>query len=96
MSRGTLVSFGQSSGAVPPLDISVLSAKGSLYLTRPILFTYTAEPEALQITAGELMEMVVNGRVKIEVNQSFPLRNAADAHRALEARQTTGSTVLTI
>ena len=96
MPRGTLVSFGQSSGAVPPLDIGVLSAKGSLYLTRPILFTYTAEPEALQITAGELMEMVVNGRVKIEVNQSFPLRDAADAHRALEARQTTGSTVLTI
>ncbi|MDD3448523.1 MAG: quinone oxidoreductase [Gammaproteobacteria bacterium] len=94
--RGMLVSFGQSSGAVAPLDPGILSARGSLYLTRPTLFTYTAKPEDLQATARELFEVVGAGHVKIEVNQRFPLRDAAEAHRALEARRTTGSSVLTV
>jgi NADPH2:quinone reductase len=94
--RGMLVSFGQSSGAVAPLDPGILSARGSLYLTRPTLFTYTAKPEDLQATARELFEVVGAGHVKIEVNQHFPLRDAAEAHRALEARRTTGSSVLTV
>lgn len=94
--RGMLVSFGQSSGAVAPLDPGILSARGSLYLTRPTLFTYTAKPEDLQDTARELFEVVGAGHVKIEVNQHFPLRDAAEAHRALEARRTTGSSVLTV
>lgn len=94
--RGMLVSFGQSSGAVAPLDPGILSARGSLYLTRPTLFTYTAKPEDLQATARELFEVVGAGHVKIEVNQRFPLRDATEAHRALEARRTTGSSVLTV
>ncbi|NBC31399.1 MAG: NADPH:quinone reductase [Alphaproteobacteria bacterium] len=92
--RGLLVSFGQASGSVPPLDIGALSAKGSLYLTRPILMHYTAARQELLYTATELFEVVQAGAVRIEVNQTFPLKDAAEAHRALEARQTTGSTVL--
>jgi len=92
--RGMLVSFGQSSGKVEPLDIGVLSAKGSLYLTRPTLMTYTASSEELRASAAELFEVVADGSVKVEVNQSFALAEAAEAHRALEGRRTTGSTVL--
>ena len=91
---GTMISYGNASGAVPPLDISLLAAKGSLYLTRPTLATYTAKSEDLQATARDLFAVVQSGAVKINVNQTFPLKEAAEAHRALEARQTTGSTVL--
>jgi NADPH:quinone reductase len=91
---GTMVSYGNASGPVPPIDISLLAAKGSLFLTRPTLATYTAKSEDLQATARDLFEVVQSGAVKISVNQTFPLKEAAEAHRALEARQTTGSTVL--
>jgi NADPH2:quinone reductase len=74
--------------------MGVLAAKGSLFLTRPTLMTYMAKREDLLASAHELFDVVAKGAVKIEINQTFPLRDAAAAHRALEARQTTGSTVL--
>jgi NADPH2:quinone reductase len=92
--RGMLVSFGQSSGKIPPVDLGILSQKGSLYITRPTLMTYTAERADLLATAKELFEVVQSGAVRILINQSFPLREAAEAHRALESRRTTGSTLL--
>ncbi len=91
---GMMVSFGNASGPVPPVDISILSAKGSLFLTRPSLATYAAKRADLERTAGELFEVVGSGGVKIRVNQTYPLAEAAAAHRALEGRKTTGSTVL--
>ncbi len=93
---GTMVTFGQSSGPIPPLDIGVLSAKGSLHLTRPTLMTYTAKRDDLVNSANALFDVVGSGAVNISVNQTFPLEKAADAHRALEARETVGSTVLTV
>src|SRR5262244_757158 len=93
---GLMVSFGQSSGAIGPVDIGILAAKGSLFLTRPTLNTYTATREDLLTVARELFEVVRSGAVKIAVNQTYPLRDAALAHRALEGRRTTGSTVLTV
>lgn len=92
--RGMLVSFGQSSGPVEPLNVGILSQKGSLYLTRPTLMTYTASREDTVESSGALFEVVKKGAVKIEVYQTFALKDAADAHRALEGRKTTGSTVL--
>ena len=94
--RGLMVSFGNSSGPVAPLSPLVLSQKGSLYLTRPTLFHYVATREQLEQSAGELFDMVSSGKVKIEVQQRFALQDAAEAHRQLEARKTTGSTILTI
>ncbi len=94
--RGMMVSFGQSSGSVPPFDAGILSAKGSLYLTRPSLMTYTAERADLVASAAELFEVVRSGDVKIEVRQTYPLSEAAQAHRDLEARKTTGSTVFIV
>lgn len=91
---GMMVSYGSSSGPVPPIDIGLLQAKGSLYLTRPTLATYTAKPVDLANSAKELFEVVKSGAVEIMVNQTFALKDAAAAHTALEARQTTGSTVL--
>ncbi len=91
---GMLVSFGQSSGSIPPVNLGILSQKGSLYVTRPTLMTYTAARSDLVATARELFEVVASGAVRIEVNQRFPLREAAAAHRALEGRKTTGSTIL--
>ena len=91
---GLMVSFGNASGPVPPFDISVLSAKGSLFLTRPTLATYTAKRADLEAAAKELFDVVGVGAVKVQVNQTFPLKDAAKAHEALEARRTTGSTVL--
>lgn len=91
---GLMISFGNSSGPVPPVEIGVLGAKGSLFLTRPSLATYTALRSDLERSAQDLMQVVASGAVRIRVNQTFPLKDAADAHRALEARQTTGSTVL--
>lgn len=92
--RGLWVSFGGASGSVPPFDIGMLSAKGSLYATRPTLMTYTASRADLVATASELFDMVGRGIVRINVNQTYPLSAAADAHRDLQARKTTGSTVL--
>ena len=91
---GLMISFGNASGPVPPVDISILAAKGSLYLTRPTLATYTTKRQDLIATANDLFDVVVKGAVKIEVNQTFPLQDAAPAHIALESRKTTGSTVL--
>lgn len=91
---GMLVLFGQSSGPVEPMDLGLLAAKGSLFLTRPTLFHYIATVEDLDSTAAELMDVVDNGAVKIEVNQTYPLKEVARAHEDLEARKTTGSTVL--
>jgi NADPH2:quinone reductase len=91
---GMLVSFGQSSGPVAPFDPGLLAAKGSLFLTRPSLMTYAAKREDLLAGAAELFAVVNAGAVRIEVNQTYPLREAARAHRELEARQTTGSSVL--
>ena len=92
--RGMFVSFGQSSGKIDPFDIGVLGAKGSLYATRPTLFTYTATRADLESSARALFDVVGSGAVRITVSRTFPLAEAADAHRALESRQTTGSTVL--
>jgi NADPH2:quinone reductase len=91
---GMMVSFGNASGAVPPVNIGILAQKGSLFLTRPTLNTYNATPEELQKAARELFRVVGSGKVKIVVNQTYPLSEAAAAHQDLEARKTTGSTVL--
>jgi NADPH:quinone reductase len=91
---GLMVSFGNASGAVPPLDIAVLARKGSLFLTRPTVFSYVQRREELERGAGELFEVVRAGKVKVEIGGTWPLAQAADAHRALTARQTTGSLVL--
>jgi NADPH2:quinone reductase len=91
---GLMASYGNASGPVPPVDISILAAKGSLYLTRPTLATYTAKRADLEKTAADLFDVVQKGAVKIEINQTFPLKDAAAAHIALESRKTTGSTVL--
>lgn len=91
---GLMVSYGNASGAVPPVDIGVLAAKGSLFLTRPSLATYTAKRSDLETVAADLFDVVSKGAVKIQVNQTFALKDAAQAHIALEARKTTGSTVL--
>lgn len=92
--RGLIVSFGQSSGMVPPLDITTLSAKGSLFLTRPTLAHYTAKREELLACAGGLFNAVLQDGVKIEIGQTYALKDASKAHSDLEARKTTGSTVL--
>lgn len=91
---GLMVSFGNSSGAVPPFSLSELASRGSLYITRPSLAHYAAKREDLEAMAADLFDMVASGKVKIEVNQKFPLADAAKAHIALESRQTTGSTIL--
>ena len=92
--RGLMVSFGQSSGVIPPFSPGVLATKGSLFLTRPTLANYTSTREELVATANQLFDVVLKGAVKIEVNQTYPLNQTAQAHRDLEARKTTGSTVL--
>jgi NADPH2:quinone reductase len=92
--RGTMVSFGNSSGAVPPIEPGILSAKGSLYLTRPTLFHYTRTREELQQTADDLFDVIASGAVKIAINQRFRLADARAAHEALHSRATTGATVL--
>jgi len=91
---GMMVSFGQSSGPVPPVDLGVLAAKGSLFVTRPSLMTYTAHRSDLVAHAEDLFDVVQSGAVTIEVNQTYPLAEAARAHQDLEDRKTTGSTVL--
>jgi NADPH2:quinone reductase len=91
---GMMASFGNSSGPVAPFEPGILSAKGSLFLTRPSLIHYTAKREDLVASAEDLFEVVGSGAVKIEVNQTYPLAEAAQAHRDLEARKTTGSTIM--
>jgi NADPH2:quinone reductase len=89
-----MVSYGNASGPVPPVELGMLSAKGSLFLTRPTMATYTSKRADLERVTADLFDVVASGVVKIRVNQTFPLSEAAAAHQALEARQTTGSTVL--
>src|SRR5229473_268454 len=93
---GVAALFGQSSGSVEPLNLGLLAQKGSLYVTRPTLNTYAAKRENLVAMANELFEVVKSGAVKIEVHQTYPLKDAAKAHADLAARKTTGSTVLTV
>ncbi len=92
--RGLMVSFGNASGPVENFDLGILNRKGSLYVTRPSLFHYTATRAELEACAGDVIEVVRRGIVRIEVEQRFPLERAADAHRALESRRTVGATVL--
>ncbi len=92
--RGFWASFGQSSGALPEINLGVLAQKGSLFATRPTLFSYIASREELEETANDLFNVVSSGAVKIAVNQTYPLAEAEQAHRDLEGRKTTGSTVL--
>lgn len=92
--RGTMVSYGQASGKVGAFDTGLLAVKGSLFLTRPILFHYMAKRADLLSAAAELFDLIERGVLHVEINQRWPLKDAAAAHRALEARQTTGSTVL--
>ncbi|MBL8512575.1 MAG: quinone oxidoreductase [Betaproteobacteria bacterium] len=92
--RGLVALFGNASGKVEPLDLGILAAKGSLYVSRPTLDTYIATRAELVDTANDLFGVVASGKVKIEINQTYALKDAAQAHRDLEARKTTGSTVL--
>jgi NADPH2:quinone reductase len=89
--RGLMVTFGQSSGPIDPIAPVLLSQKGSLFLTRPFLFHYIARREELEASANELFNVVASGKVRINVNQRFALKDVADAHKALEARTTSGS-----
>jgi len=93
---GLVALFGQSSGSVEPLNLGLLAQKGSLYVTRPTLNTYGAKRENLVAMAKELFDVVLSGAVRIEVNQTYPLKDAAKAHADLAARKTTGSTVLLV
>jgi NADPH2:quinone reductase len=93
---GFMISFGAASGPVPPFSVALLAQKGSLKITRPTLFTHIAEHETCQQMARELFEKVTSGAVKIRIDQRFALEDVAEAHRALEARKTTGQTILTI
>ncbi len=92
--RGLFVSFGNASGAVPAFPIGMLAQKGSLFVTRPTLFSYAATPLQLRAMADELFALVQDGRIHADARQSYPLRDAAKAHRALESRTTIGATVL--
>lgn len=94
--RGLMVSYGNASGPPDPIAPGLLAQKGSLFLTRPTLFHYIAKREELEQSASELFGLVLDGKVKIEIGQRFALKDASKAHRALETRKTTGSTVLTV
>jgi NADPH2:quinone reductase len=91
---GTMVSFGSASGPVPPFSLNELASRGSLFITRPTLFTYSAKREDLEAMAADLFDVVGSGKVKIEINQRYALKDAAQAHIDLEGRKTTGSTIL--
>jgi NADPH2:quinone reductase len=91
---GLFVSFGNASGPVPPFELSLLTQKGSLYVTRPTLATYTATRADLETTAKELFDVIRSGAVKVAVNHEYPLKDAAQVHRDLEGRKTTGSVVM--
>lgn len=92
--RGLMVSFGQAAGPIPPVNLGIFAQKGSLFFTRPTLFNYISTAEDLRATAGDLFDAVKSGAVKIHIDQTFPLSEARAAHEALEARKTTGSTIL--
>ncbi len=92
--RGMFVSFGSSSGAVPPFNLLMLSQRGSLYATRPTLFTFASNRDSLNSMASELFGLVKAGKIKVDARQTFALKDAAEAHRALEGRKTTGATLL--
>ncbi len=91
---GMFACFGQSSGVIPPFDLGILAQKGSLFATRPTLFNYIAKRADLEKTAAELFDVVGSGAVKIEINQTYALKDAGKAHEDLEARKTTGTTIL--
>jgi NADPH2:quinone reductase len=91
---GMMVSFGNASGAVPPFSLSELASRGSLFITRPTLFSYMAKRHDLEVMASDLFSMVMSGKVKIEINQRYALRDVIQAHRDMEARKTTGSSIL--
>ncbi len=91
---GMMVSYGQASGPIPPFDLSELAKRGSLFLTRPSLKDYTASDTTYQRAAKELLTLIANGELRLQVQHRYPLSKAGDAHRALEARETSGSTVL--
>jgi NADPH2:quinone reductase len=93
---GMMISFGNASGKVPPFDLGILAAKGSLKVTRQTLFTHIADHATCQQMAADLFAKVESGAVRIRIDQRFPLERVADAHRALEARATTGQTILTL
>ena len=92
--RGMWVLFGAASGPVPPLDLQLLAQKGSLYVTRPTLFSYASTRESLLAMCKEMFDLMIAGKVKAEIHQTFPLSKAPDAHRALQGRATTGATLL--
>jgi NADPH2:quinone reductase len=89
-----MVVYGNSSGPMPPIDPLVLSRKGSLFLTRPILHHYTADRASLEARAGEVLGDAASGRLKVRIDRTYPLAEAAEAHRALEGRRTTGKLLL--
>jgi NADPH2:quinone reductase len=91
---GMMVSYGNASGPVPPFDVLLLSQKGSLFITRPTVANYTGKRSELEALGSELFDVVAAGKVRIEINQTYALADAAQAHRDLEARKTTGSTIL--
>ncbi|MCB1845578.1 MAG: zinc-binding dehydrogenase, partial [Halioglobus sp.] len=92
--RGLMVSFGNASGAPEPLDLQMLSAKGSLFITRPTLLTYTATTEELRRSADDVFSRVIGGELRVEIHQRYPLKDVQQAHRDLHARRTSGSSVL--
>jgi NADPH2:quinone reductase len=92
--RGMMVLFGASSGPVPPLDVTVLSRSGSLFLTRPSLTAYTGDPAEMHGRADDILSWIADGWLKVRIGHEFPLRDAAEAHRALEGRKTTGKILL--
>jgi NADPH:quinone reductase len=92
--RGTVALFGQSSGAVPPIDLNILNAKGSIYVTRPSLAHYTATRDELEWRAGDILKWIAAGKLKLRIDRAFPLDAAGDAHRALESRRTAGKVLL--
>jgi NADPH2:quinone reductase len=96
MPLGFLVSYGQSSGKIPPFDIGVLAQKGSLFVTRPTLHTYTHNYSDFLMMCGEMLDMVYQGVLKVKVGQSYYLKDAAHAHEELEARKTTGASILVV
>ena len=91
---GMMVSFGGASGPVPPFSLNELASRGSLFVTRPSLFNYIAKRDDLEMMAAELFGMVESGKIKIDINQRYALKDVAQAHRDLESRKTTGSTIL--
>ena len=93
---GLAANFGNASGKVEPLDLGLLAAKGSLYVSRPTLFTHIASRESTQAMADDLFAMVASGKINIPIDQTFALADVAAAHRALESRKTTGCTILTL